>query len=359
MAEVKTLEPPPALYDYVLYYECASKDWKKGAKKNTISGNGSLVDLINWNSTYSYDPDDAGGKTLFGVTESSWKSFVKRYPNKGYNQDLNSMGKQGWFDVIKYYWSDYSNADKSANYACAFALFQMSWGGFSSDNLEKLLNTLKTNADNKEYNFISSNSSYYRKIADATNAYSDPMVAYDYIRKAKSTYLYNISTPDRTNKKYRCGWLTRNTLSFTPYGLYVPVTVSYQTGNLKYESPLKQWEDVAMKWAQENKSGYVKIMDWGASPESIAKMTSNPYNYMSGSGMDSSNSMYGSQNGMYSGYGSTSIGNFTNNENIKSLKLQIKRIEVLNTLIEGSYTPDAIIKCEELISPDKIKGEKY
>ena len=356
MAEVKTLEPLPALYDYVLYYECASKDWKPGAKKTTRTGNGSLIDLINWNSDYSLDHDDAGCKTLFGVTEKSWKAFVEKYPNKGYSSDLNSMGQDGWFDVIKYYWSDYSNADKSANYACAFALFQMSWGGFSSDNLEKLLNTLKTNADNKEYNFISKGS-YYKKIADATHAYSDPMVAYDYIRKAKSTYLYNISTPDRTNKKYRCGWLTRNTLSFTPYGLYVPITVSYQTGNLSYESSLKEWEDVAMKWAQENKKGYVKIMDWGASPESIEKMLSNPYNYMSGSGMNSSNSMYGYQNGMYGGYGSASIGNYYTN--MSEDQISRNRENLLNTLINGSYTPDAIIKCKELLSPDKRKGEKY
>ena len=153
MAEVKILEPTPALYDYVLYYECASKDWKKGAKKTSIKGDGSLMELINWNSTYSYDPDDAGGKTLFGVTENAWKAYVKKHPNKNYSPNLNTMGRKGWMDVMYYYWNDYSYGSKSANYACAFSLFQMAWGGFSSTNLKKLLNTLKGNADIKNYAF--------------------------------------------------------------------------------------------------------------------------------------------------------------------------------------------------------------
>lgn len=54
------------------------------------------------------------------------------------------------------------------------------------------------------------------------------------------------------------------------------------------------------------------------------------------------------------------LGKYTNIKNIESIEqIYKKREEVLNTLIKGSYTPDAIIKCEELISPDKIKGEKY
>ena len=50
MAEVKTLTPPPALYDYVLYYECAEKDWigGKSSVKTNVKGDGSLMDYINW-----------------------------------------------------------------------------------------------------------------------------------------------------------------------------------------------------------------------------------------------------------------------------------------------------------------------
>lgn len=357
--EVKILEPTPALYDYVLYYECASKDWKKGAKKTSIKGDGSLMDLIDWGSTYSYDPDDAGGKTLFGVTENAWKSYVKKHPNKNYSDNLNDMGQRGWLDVMYYYWNDYSCGGKSANYACAFALFQMAWGGFSSTNLQNLLKTLKENADIKDYAFKEKGGNY-EKIADATHAYTDPMIAYDYIRKAKSSYLYNISTPDRTNKKYRCGWLTRNTLSFTPYGLFVPISVSYQTANLKYESPLSQWEDVALKWANENISGYVKIMDWGASPESIEKITNSTYDYVSAVESYAPNSSNGSSSGAYGGCGGVyQLGNYTNAPEIQIIHQQNQsREDVLNTLVNGSYTPNDIKKCAELISSEKKKNKR-
>lgn len=359
--EVKILEPTPALYDYVLYYECASKDWKKGAKKTSIKGDGSLMDLIDWGSTYSYDPDDAGGKTLFGVTENAWKSYVKKHPNENYSTNLNTMGQKGWLDVMHYYWYDYSCGGKSANYACAFALFQMAWGGFSSTNLQNLLKTLKENADIKDYVF-KTNGSYYSKIADATHAYTDPMIAYDYIRKAKSSYLYNISTPDRTNKKYRCGWLTRNTLSFTPYGLFVPIGVSYQTANLKYESPLSKWEEVALKWASENISGYVKIMDWGASPESIEKLANIAYDFTSAAVAPYvSNSSNGSSSSAYSGCGGVSqLGNYTNapDANVEYKQSQNKE-DVLNTLLGGSYTPKDIKTCLELITTDKKKNVKH
>jgi hypothetical protein len=261
-------------------------------------------------------------------------------------------------DVMYYYWNDYSCGSKSANYACAFALFQMAWGGFSSTNLKNLLKTLKENADIKDYAFKEKGGNY-EKIADATHAYTDPMVAYDYIRKAKSSYLYNISTPDRTNKKYRCGWLTRNTLSFTPYGLFVPISVSYKTANLKYESPLSQWEDVALKWANENISGYVKIMDWGASPESIEKMTNSTYDYVSAVESYAPNSN-GSSSGAYGGCGGVyQLGNYTNAPEIQIIHQQNQsREDVLNTLVNGSYTPNDIKKCAELISSEKKKNKR-
>ena len=33
MAEVNKLTAPPALYDFVLYWECANKDWINSSKK--------------------------------------------------------------------------------------------------------------------------------------------------------------------------------------------------------------------------------------------------------------------------------------------------------------------------------------
>lgn len=54
------------------------------------------------------------------------------------------------------------------------------------------------------------------------------------------------------------------------------------------------------------------------------------------------------------------LGNYTNVTSKETIEqLYKKREDVLNTLIKGSYIPDAIIKCKELISPDKRKGEKY
>lgn len=355
--EVKILDPIPALYDFVLYWECASKDWKSGAKKSTISGNGSLMEMINWNSTYSFDPDDAGGKTLFGVTEASWQAYVKKYPEKGYSSDLNSMGQKGWMDQINWYWSEKSSSGLCANYACAFVMFQMVWVGFSKSSQENLLETLKKNADKKDYNFITSGSNY-RRIADATHAYTDPMIAYDYMRKANSSYYYNISTPNRTNKKYRMGWLNRASLSYTPYGLYVPVSVSGSSAGLKYESSLSDWEAAAKRMAENNTSGYVKIMDWGASPESIAQMAASTYDFFSSASAGFSPNMCSS--GVYGGCGCVSqLGNYSSAPDMQIEFQQTQnREDVLNTLLMGSYTPNDVKKCEELISSDKKKHKK-
>jgi hypothetical protein len=357
--EVKTLPPPPALYDFVLYWECAGKDWIKGAKKTSIKGDGSLVDMINWNSTYSYDPDDKGGKTLFGVTENTWKDFVKKYPNKGYSSDLNSMGKKGWFDQVDWYWSEKSSSGKCANYACAFLMFQMVWIGFNSKAQKNLLATLKANADIKDYNFITSGTTY-QQIADATHAYTDPMVAYDFMRKSNAAYYYNISTPDRTNKKYRMGWLNRSALAYTPYGLYVPTSIDGKSAGLKYSSTLEDWESTAIRLAEANTSGYVKIMDWGADPESIEKIANSTYDFISDVGSYNSTYSNGNSSGAYGGCGGVyQLGNYTNAPEIDIIHQQTQnREEVLNTLLKGSYTPNEVKQCDELISSEKIKNKK-
>lgn len=357
MAEVKKLAVPPALYDYVLYYECASKDWAKYSQKKKIKGDGSLLDAINWNSTYSFDPDDSGGKTLFGITESTWQNFVKKFPGKGYSSDLNSMGKRGFLDVVQWFWDSYSYAELCANYACGMALFQMSWGGFK--NIKLLADTLKQNADKKDYKFIESGSNY-KKVADATNAYSDPMVAYDIIRRAKSSYMYNISGPNNKNKKFRMGWLTRNVVCFTPYGLYINIDWMPKSEGLKYESTVADWEAAVIRWIQGNKSGYVRIMDWGASPESIAKMTNSTYNVSFGADSNSGSPQSGGTSGAYGGCsGVSQLGNYTNAPDAQIIPQQSQnREEVLNTLISGSYTPNEVKKCVELITSDKKKGVK-
>lgn len=359
MAEVKTLTPPPALYDYVLFYECAAKDWKKGVTKTSISGNGGLVNGINWGSTYSFDPRDSGGKTLFGVTENVWKNYVATHPNKGYKSDLNTMGQRGWLDVMGYYWSEYGHADKCVNYPCAFLLFQMAWGGFGGAS--NLLTKLKNNADKKDYKFITAKTSIYKKIADATHAYSDPMNAFTCMRSALLSYYYNISTPNNKNKDYRIGWLNRSALPFTLYGFYVPTNFGGENVGLKYSSTLQQWDAKVSELISQNKSGYVKIFDWGVDPESIDDMASNPYSYEDATKSDSSNPSSGSSSGAYGGCGNVGqLGSFTNSTftNGNSNQQTINREHILNTLIKGSHAPNEVKKCSELITSDKKKSIK-
>lgn len=358
MAEVKTLPIPPALYDFVLFWECAKKDWLNFSKKSSIIGDGSLLNYIDWNSTYSFDPNDKGGKTLFGVTESTWQSYVKKYPNKGYSKNLNSMGKQGWLDQIEWFWNVNSAAGKCANYACAFIMFQMVWIGFSSSAKKMTLNTLKKNADIKDYSFTTSKNTY-EQIADATHAYKDPMIAYDYMRKVNASYYYNISTPDKNNKKYRSGWLSRSVLSFLPDGLYTATTFSYNQVGLKYESTLDDWYNTAIQLSQENKRGFVKIMDWGVSPETLDKISSNTFGFTpldNTYAFNSSNPSIGAYNGCG---GVSQLGNYTNTPNGDIiLQKNQSREDVLNTLIKGSYTPNDVKKCSELITIDKKKEIK-
>lgn len=357
MAEVKKLEPIPALYDYVLFYECGNKDWKGNAfnSKISIKGDGGLMNLINWRSSYSLHPNDKGGKTMYGITESTWKNFVKAYPNKGYSRDINSIGQREWMDVVNYYWFDVSSAGKSANYACAFTLFNMAWHGFKPAS--KLLSTLKENADIKDYNF-KKNGGVYAKIADATHAYTNPMVAYNYMRKAKISHDYNSSSPGNGNKDFRMGWLTKDVLSFTQYGLFIPTTVGYKAGNLKYESSINDWENVANIWSQENnKSGYVKILDWGTTPEQVE-------NIMNNFSLDVDANSYGSNyssgvtSGAYGGCGGVSqLGSYTNSPSAQTIQqISQNRESVLNTLINGSQMKDNIARCAELITVDKKKG---
>ena len=358
MAETKELSVPDALYDYVLYYECARSDWADYSQKRQIKGDGSLVNAIDWTCSSTTVDGDSGGATKCGVTHFTWKNYVKNHPNEGYNEAINNMTQQGWFGVIADFWKK-SGAAYSANYACAFTLFQMRWGGFTQKRQEMLLSTLKENATIKDYNFISSGT-YYRKIADATHAYTDPMVAYDYIRRAKSTYMWDISTPDRTNSQFRVGWMTRNVVCFTPYGLYVNTGFTPKGEGLKYEHTVQDWENYVVKWIQENKPGYVKIFDWGASPESVASRLQNSTFYTPSDG-SFSGTFSGSAGGTYGGMlgGVYKLGDYSKNQDMKVEPQQNqKREEVFKTLKGNSYLPDQIIECSEFITDDKKKGVK-
>lgn len=381
MESVNKLSIPNSLYDFILFCECAKKDWinEDSSVKTQIKGDGSLMNYINWNVGYSNNPNDSDGNTKFGVTENTWKSFVKNNPNKGYNDDLNSMNQQGWKDVIEHYWGEnMSSAAYAKNYACAYALFDMKWLGFNG--LTYVLNELKKNANIQNYNFIT-NGSVYRKIADATHAYVDPMFAYETIRKARYTYLYNSSTPENNNKVHRVGWLNRSVLSFSPYGLFV--IISGNTG-LEYNSTLTEWERVmnnwSIDWSKGNKKGYVRIHDWGASQQYIASVlniqngtgtNSNTYLAVNSTTSSTTSSSTTSSSTTYSGAGGVSqLGSYSNSQttnsqttnsqilNAKSILNKInesqKVKELHSTLVtEAQKIKINIIECSKFYTPDK------
>ena len=107
----------------------------------------------------------------------------------------------------------------------------------------------------------------------------------------------------------------------------------------------------------------VKLLDWGVDPSTIP-----PADYSSlGMSADSSGSgsydPYSSSSysgGSYSSCGGVyQLGDYTNAPDMEIVPQQTQnREDVLNTLMGGSYTPDAVKKCEELITVEKKKGVK-
>ena len=358
MADDKTLKVINSIYDYVLYYECAQKDWLDYKKKGTITGDGGLMKYIKWDVTSTTVKGDSGGATKFGITHGTWSNYVKSHPNKGYNKDVNSMNKQGWLDVVEWFWNNLSYAGYAANYACAIVLFQMRWGGYSDASAKKCLSALKQNADKKDYNYITNGASL-KKIADATHAFSDPMKAFTILRKSLLTYYYNISTPNKTNKKFRVGWFNRVAIPFSAYGLYVDVGLNGgRTLKLKYESTIDDWENALSQHFKNGAKGLRKILDWGIDPETAEKLIADSGSYDMSTTEGSSSS--GSSSGSYKGCGGVyNLGDYSNLPDMEITHQQVQsREEVLNTLLGGSYTPDDVKKCNELITVDKKKSIK-
>lgn len=350
MAENNELLPvPPVLYDYLLYYECAKTDWINFSKRTQIKGDGSLMDYIRWDCQPSFDPDDAGGPTKCGVTEKTWKEYSKK--------PLAQMNREDWKGYVEHRWrQNVAGAGAyAANYACGLLLFQVAWGGFSGG--QKCLNKLKETADKKDYPYISGGG-IYKQIADATHAFSDPMVAFNIIRSAVLTHYYNISTPGVKNSKYRMGWFNRVAIPFTPYGFYLSLGPDGKSLGLKYESTIEDWDAKVMPYIQNGAQGLKKIFDWGIDPESISDLIANTTYDLSTSEYGYSNG--GSYSNAYSGYGGVSqLGNYSNAPDAQIIFQQSQsREEVLNTLMGGSYAPDQVKKCTELITSDKKKSVK-
>ena len=350
MAENNKLTVPPVLYDYILYYECAASDWTSYKKRFNIKGDGSLMDYIRWDCKPSVDPRDAGGPTKCGVTEKTWKEYSSK--------PLEQMNRADWQGIVKKRWEDVVSGAGAyaANYACGLLLFQAAWGGFTGG--EKCLAKLKETADIKDYPYISKGY-IYKKIADATHAFTDPMVAFNILRNAILTHYYNISTPNNTNKVYRMGWFNRVAIPFTPYGFYLSLGPDGKSLGLKYESTIEDWDSKVMPYIQNGAKNLVKIFDWGIDPESIPNLIANTSYDLSTSGYGYSNGC-GYSNSAYSGCGGVhQLGNYSNAPDAQIIFQQSQsREEVLNTLIGGSYAPDQVKKCAELITSDKKKGVK-
>ena len=364
------LSIPSAIYDYVLYYECAQKDWLDYRKRSQVKGDGSLMNAIKWDVTYSIHPNDTGGATKFGIIKTTWESFVKGNPGKGYKMDLNSMDRKGWTDVVGWFWNTYSHAAKCANYACACLLFQMSWGGFAKAG--DLASALRKNADKTDYQFISKGSSF-QKIADATHAYTDPMKAFSIMRNSILTYYFNISTRSyvnsigKSNDVYRVGWFNRVAIPFSLHGFFIDVSLNGGKGlGLRYESTISDWDAAITSHIKNGARGIIKLLDWGASPETIEQLSADggsSFGYLP-SGSDASSGSYiynasGSSSGSYGSCGGVyNLGDYSNAPDAQITYQQTQnRDEVLNTLVGGSYTPDQVKKCPELITSDKKKNQ--
>lgn len=356
MAEHAKLPIPPALYDYVLFYECATKDWKSKNIKLNVDGTGNSLSMIKWDTTASIHENDAGGATKCGITTRTWASYAK---NHGHNTDVNLITQEQWVEFIGNWWNNVSYAAYCNGYACAFQLFQMVWGGFGSKSAKSLIQVLKENADIKDYPFIKSNS-FLRTIADATHAFTDPMVAFKYMQMSKFNYLFSISTPDYINSKgkkndvFRHGWFNRNALGITFHGLYANLSASGKRIGWTYDTPTSQWHSIVQNHIANGASGMKKLFDWGVDPENIQDLIQSDLGAYDPSLY---NNNYSNSNYLSSGI--SQLGDYSNyaNSNIIFQHYQ-NREDVLQTLVGGSYMPDEIKPCEELISSDKKKNVK-
>jgi hypothetical protein len=357
MAEEKKLEFPVALYDYVLFYECGMPEWADKNAKFNIKGDGKLVEAINWNAGSYVNKNDRGGETLFGVTKKTWSDFAKLNMNagKGYTSDLSSMGQKGWFDIVDYYWNAYGSANRASNYACACVIFQMAWGGFGKECAATCLKCLKENADIKDYNFHKGGN-IFRKIADATHAYTDSSKSFIILRSAIMSHYYNLSGTDPTQAGFRMGWLKRVSIPFAPDGLYASTIEPGPDWGLTYNSTLADWDNTINlnKDRTDKQRRMIKILDWGISPESVATLSAEMYNSLAAYTPSSSvtnSGLYGASGGI------TSLGNYSNFQSVDIINQQTQnKDEILNTLINGAYTQ--VKPCTELITPDKKKGVK-
>lgn len=283
---------PASVYDYILFYECASKDWLpgKGSQKITIAKNspGTLVDHINWSVGGTTVVGDAGGNTKCGITHSTWRGFYNKNAGKyGLNcgPNVNNMNKKGWLSYIDSIWPT------AANTACALIYFQWCWGS-GSCNSKNLLKALRDRVDKsgwkpKEVGSIG------QQVLDATFGFKNPMDAFQIIRDYRIKFLWDISTEDKTNSRFRNGWLRRTIGSFQDDGLYL--AESPQLYNISYNTPINERKAICSQL--KGKGDYILLAKWDnmpTNPDTFADVDVYSYN--------NSNNGYGS--------GSNGVGSF-------------------------------------------------
>ena len=252
---------PASVYDYLLFYECASKDWLpgKGSQKIVIAKNspGTLVDNINWSVGGTTVPGDSGGNTKCGITQSTWRGFYNKNAKKyGLNcgPNVDNMNKIGWLSFIDSIWPT------AANTACALIYFQWCWGSGSCQS-KNLLKALRDRADKSGWR-PNTSGSIGQQILNATFGFKNPMDAYQIIRDYRIQFIWDISTPNKTNSKFRNGWLKRTIGSFQDDGLYL--AEAPQLYNIPYDTPISERKAICNQL--KGKGDYVLLAKWGNMP---------------------------------------------------------------------------------------------
>ena len=281
---------PTSVYDYLLFYECASKDWLPGksSQKINIAKNspGTLVDNINWSVGGTTVLGDRGGNTKCGITHSTWRDFYTKSAQKyGLNcgPEVDNMNKIGWLSYIDSKWP------KAANIACELIYFQWCWGS-GRCNSKNLLETLRERADKSGWS-PKNGGSIGSQVLDATFGFNNPMDAYQIIRDYRIQFLWDISTSSSSNSKFRTGWLRRTIGSFQDDGLYL--AEAPQLYDIPYNTPIS--ERKAMCNQLKGKGNYILLAKWDnmpTNPDTFADVStydnggSNILNGNSGGGLD-------------------------------------------------------------------------
>ena len=268
-------EIPGSVYDYLLFYECAASDWipGKNTQKVSIAKNapGTLVNNINWHVGGTTVPGDAGGNTKCGITHSTWSGFYKSNAKKygltcGPNVDY--MDKKGWLSYIDSKWPTAANA------ACELIYFQWCWGSGSVQS-EKLVKALRDRADKSGWS-PKNGGTIGQQVLDATFGFNNPMDAYQLIRDFRIQFLWDISTPDKTNSKFRTGWLRRTIGSFQDDGLYL--AEASELYKIPYDTPIAERKAICNKL--KGSGNYVLLCKWDnmpTNPETFADIDLSSY----------------------------------------------------------------------------------